>query len=119
MKLVLLCAFERLVTSLQVRCFASNFRVLARMPPGCVRRPKVFPFLPVLLPAKKRAVLPQTEILLIFLFSTPCSGYFDNRSAGYALGLTPCFSSILGANRAPNRRKNMVLACTASPALHS
>src|SRR2546428_2984469 len=79
MKLVLLCAFERLVTSLQVRCFASNFRVLG-MPPGCVTRPKVFPFLPVLLPAKKRAVLPQTEILLIFLFSTPCSGYFNNRS---------------------------------------
>src|SRR6266700_6684662 len=71
------------------------------------------------LPAKKRAVLPQTEIFLIFLFSTPCSGYFNNRSASDALGLTPCFSSILGANRTPNRRKNMVLACTASPALHS
>src|SRR6266699_1409887 len=71
------------------------------------------------LPAKKNAVLPQTGIFLMFLFSTPCSGCFDNRSAGDALGLTPCFSSILGANRTPNRRKNMVLARTASPALHS
>src|SRR6266581_3189180 len=89
MKLVLLCAFERLVTSLQVRCLASNYRVLGRMPRGCVRRPKVFPFLPVLLPAKKRAVLPQTEIFLIFLFSTRCSGYFDNRRVRDAIRSDP------------------------------
>src|SRR5713101_3125829 len=72
-----------------VRCFASNFRVLGRKPRGCVRRPKVFPFLPVLLPAKKRAVFPQTEILLIFLFSTPCSGYFDNQSVTDAIRPDP------------------------------
>src|SRR6266571_5778096 len=41
------------------------------------------------LPAKKRAVLPQTEIFLIFLFSTPCSGYFDNRSVTDAIRPNP------------------------------
>ena len=69
----------------------------------CRNLPKVFPISASPLPTAKRAILRQTETLIIFLFSTACRGYLLRpRVEGCAPVSPTCLSALVGANLAPN-----------------
>src|SRR6266513_5338892 len=78
--------------------------------------PNCFPFPPVpCLP--QRAILGQTETLIIFLFSRAWGGFYGHRRSRHAPRSHHLPLALLGANLAPNCSQN--ITSSAAHALHS